>query len=189
MAPKISLLNVSPDTCLLERKYAAQKFIIATDTVFFKAQGLATLAPLHKTAFGLLEGLLDDWYQLNLMTIEWLCKAEVCQACVNIWSLNKQAPWAAEFGKTVVSWEHTISTIEQIKLMHFEKMAIELELSMPTVAPQPIVNPAPTPVSTTLSIQHAPLVPYIADPTSPLMHFGHLVVAAGTFFPMVSALK
>ncbi|KAG6886670.1 hypothetical protein C0995_006025 [Termitomyces sp. Mi166 len=141
MASKISLLNVSPDACLLERELAAQKFIIAADTVFLKAQGLATLAPLHKTAFGLLKGLLDDWRQLNLMTIEWLCKAEVRQACINIWSLNKQAPWAAEFGKTVVSWEHAISTIEQIKLMHFEKMAIELELSVPMVAPQPIVNP------------------------------------------------
>ncbi|KAG6858243.1 hypothetical protein C0995_001461, partial [Termitomyces sp. Mi166 len=145
MASKISLLTVSPDAGLLEREYAAQKFIIATDAVFLKAQGLAMLAPLHETVFGLLEGLLDDWRQLNLTTIKWLRKVEVCQACVNIWSLNKQAPWAAEFGKTVVSWEHTISTIEQIKLMHFEKMAIELKLSVPTVAPQPIVNPAPTP--------------------------------------------
>ncbi|KAG6893451.1 hypothetical protein C0995_000501, partial [Termitomyces sp. Mi166 len=169
MAPKISLLTVSPDACLLERKYAAQKFIVAADAVFLKAQGLATLAPLHKTAFGLLEGLLDNWRQLNLTTIKWLRKAEVRQACVNIWSLNKQAPWAAEFRKTVVLWEHAISTIEQIKLMHFEKMAIELELSMPTVAPQPIVNPAPTPVSTTLSIQRTPSVPYIADPSSPPM--------------------
>ncbi|KAG6858128.1 hypothetical protein C0995_002403, partial [Termitomyces sp. Mi166 len=102
MAPKISLLTVSPDACLLEREYAAQKFIVAADTVFLKAQGLATLVPLHETAFGLLEGLLDDWCQLNLTTIEWLHKAEVRQACVNIWSLDKQAPWAAEFGKTVV---------------------------------------------------------------------------------------
>ncbi|KAG6897140.1 hypothetical protein C0995_010796 [Termitomyces sp. Mi166 len=186
MAPKISLLNVSPDACLLERKLTAQKFIVAADAVFLKAQGLATLAPLHKTVFGLLEGLLDDWRLLNSMTIEWLHKAEVCQACVNIWSLNKQAPWAAEFGKTVVrfslllapaladsqqvSWEHAISTIEQIKLMHFEKMAIELESSMPMVAPQPIMNLAPTPVSTTLSIQRMPSVPYIANPSSPPMH-------------------
>ncbi|KAG6886369.1 hypothetical protein C0995_008320 [Termitomyces sp. Mi166 len=69
-----------------------------------------------------------------------------------------------------VSWEHAISTIEQIKLMHFEKMAIELELTVPTVVPQPIVNPAPTPVSASLSIQHAPSVPYIVDPSSPPMH-------------------
>ncbi|KAG6880582.1 hypothetical protein C0995_005813 [Termitomyces sp. Mi166 len=54
--------------------------------------------------------------------------------------------------------------------MHFEKMAIELESSMPTVVPWPIVNPAPTPVSTTSSIQHAPSVPYIANPSSLLMH-------------------
>ncbi|KAG6867233.1 hypothetical protein C0995_005287, partial [Termitomyces sp. Mi166 len=101
MAPKISLLHVSPDASLLERELAAQKFIVATDAVFLKAQGLATLAPLHETAFGLLEGLLDDWCQLNLTTIEWLRKAEVRQACVNIWSLNKQAPWATELGKTV----------------------------------------------------------------------------------------
>ncbi|KAG6870254.1 hypothetical protein C0995_014288, partial [Termitomyces sp. Mi166 len=167
MAPKILLLNVSPDACLLEHELAAQKFIVATEAVFLKAQGLATLAPLHETVFGLLEDLLDDWCQLNLTTIEWLHKAEVHQACVNIWSLNKQVPWAAEFRKTV---EQAISTIEQIKLMHFEKMAMELELFVPTVAPQPIVNPAPTPVSTTSSIQHAPLVPYIADPSSPPMH-------------------
>ncbi|KAG6853767.1 hypothetical protein C0995_007045, partial [Termitomyces sp. Mi166 len=101
MAPKISLLNVSPDACLLEHELAAQKFIIAADAVFLKAQGLVTLVPLHKMAFGLLEGLLDDWRQLNLTTIEWLCKAEVRQACINIWSLNKQVPWAAEFRKTV----------------------------------------------------------------------------------------
>ncbi|KAG6892364.1 hypothetical protein C0995_004127 [Termitomyces sp. Mi166 len=60
MAPKISLLNVSPDACLLECELTAQKFIIATDAVFLKAQGLAMLVPLHKMAFGLLEGLLDD---------------------------------------------------------------------------------------------------------------------------------
>ncbi|KAG6858231.1 hypothetical protein C0995_001614, partial [Termitomyces sp. Mi166 len=101
MAPKILLLTVSPDACLLERKYAAQKFIVAANAVFLKAQGLAMLVPLHKTVFGLLEGLLDDWCQLNLTTIEWLCKVEVRQACVNIWSLNKQAPWAAEFRKMV----------------------------------------------------------------------------------------
>ncbi|KAG6884933.1 hypothetical protein C0995_009733 [Termitomyces sp. Mi166 len=170
MAPKILLLNVSPDACLLECEHAAQKFIVAADAVFLKAQGLAMLAPLHEMAFGLLEGLLDDWHLLNLTTIEWLCKAEVHQACINIWSLNKQAPWVAEFGKTVVSWEHAISTIEQIKLMHFEKMVIELESSVPMVAPQPIVNLAPIPVSTTLSIQRMPSVPYIADPSSLPMH-------------------
>ncbi|KAG6870932.1 hypothetical protein C0995_009600, partial [Termitomyces sp. Mi166 len=201
MAPKISLLNVSPDACLLECEHAAQKFIVAANAVFLKAQGLAMLAPLHEMAFGLLEGLLDDWCLLNLTTIEWLCKAEVHQACVNIWSLNKQVPWAAEFRKMVVSWEHAISTIEQIKLMHFEKMAIELKSSMPTVAPQPIVNPAPTPVSTTSLIQRAPSVPYIANPSSPPMHllselslqeqeeFWHLFVTTGTFFLMVGKGK
>ncbi|KAG6859698.1 hypothetical protein C0995_005397, partial [Termitomyces sp. Mi166 len=55
MAPKILLLNVSPNASLLEHEYAAQKFIIATNAVFLKAQGLATLATLHKMAFGLLE--------------------------------------------------------------------------------------------------------------------------------------
>ncbi|KAG6871013.1 hypothetical protein C0995_009040 [Termitomyces sp. Mi166 len=170
MASKISLLNVSPSACLLECELAAQKFIVATDAVFLKAQGLAMLAPLHKMVFGLLEGLLDDWHLLNLTTIKWLCKAEVRQACVNIWSLNKQAPWAAEFGKTVVSWEHAISTIEQIKLMHFEKMVIELESTVPTVAPWPIVNLAPTPVSASPLIQRMPSIPYIVDPFSLLMH-------------------
>ncbi|KAG6892198.1 hypothetical protein C0995_004902, partial [Termitomyces sp. Mi166 len=101
MAPKILLLHVSPDTCLLECELAAQKFIIAADAVFLKAQGLVMLVPLHETAFGFLEGLLDDWRLLNLTSIEWLHKAEVHQACINLWSLNKQAPWAAEFGKMV----------------------------------------------------------------------------------------
>ncbi|KAG6859708.1 hypothetical protein C0995_005229 [Termitomyces sp. Mi166 len=166
MAPKISLLNVSPDACLLECEFTAQKFIIATDAVFLKAQGLAMLAPLHEMVFGLLEGLLDNWCLLNLTTIKWLHKAEVCQACINIWSLNKQVPWAAKFGKTVVSWEHAISTIEQIKLMHFEKMAIELELTAPSAAPTTVVNLATTPVSASPSIQYAPSVLYIVNPSS-----------------------
>ncbi|KAG6857812.1 hypothetical protein C0995_005123, partial [Termitomyces sp. Mi166 len=54
--------------------------------------------------------------------------------------------------------------------MHFEKMVIELESTVPTVAPRPVVDPALTPVSPTSSIQHAPSVPYIADPSSPPMH-------------------
>ncbi|KAG6858770.1 hypothetical protein C0995_014025 [Termitomyces sp. Mi166 len=169
MAPKISLLHVTADSSLLERECAAQEFIAATDPVFFKAQGLAMLVPLYKTAFGLLEGLLDNWCLLNLNSVKWLCKAEVHQACVNLWSLNKQAPWSAEFGKTVVSWEHAISTIEQIKLMHFEKMVIELKLTALIVVPKTVVNTVPTPVSATSSIQHAPSVPYIADPSSPPM--------------------
>ncbi|KAG6859526.1 hypothetical protein C0995_007621 [Termitomyces sp. Mi166 len=103
MAPKILLLKVSANDSLLEHKRAAQEFIAATNTVFFKAQGLATLALLHKMVFGLLEGLLEDWCLLNLDSIEWPCKAEVRQVCVNLWSLNKQAPWSAEFGKTVES--------------------------------------------------------------------------------------
>ncbi|KAG6869538.1 hypothetical protein C0995_002397 [Termitomyces sp. Mi166 len=48
-------------------------------------------------------------------------------------------------------------------------MAIELEATASTVAPKPVVNPALTPVSPTSSIQHAPSVPYIADPSSPPM--------------------
>ncbi|KAG6859496.1 hypothetical protein C0995_007895, partial [Termitomyces sp. Mi166 len=69
-----------------------------------------------------------------------------------------------------VSWEHAISTIEQIKLMHFEKMVIELELTVPIVAPKTVMNLAPTPVSATLSIQRTPSIPYIVDPSSPPMH-------------------
>ncbi|KAG6858641.1 hypothetical protein C0995_015067, partial [Termitomyces sp. Mi166 len=101
MASKILLLKVSANASLLKCKRAAQEFIVATDAVFFKAQGLATLVPLYKMVFGLLEGLLDNWCLLNLDSIEWLDKAEVHQACINLWSLNKQAPWCAEFGKTV----------------------------------------------------------------------------------------
>ncbi|KAG6893766.1 hypothetical protein C0995_016164, partial [Termitomyces sp. Mi166 len=153
MAPKILLLHVTADSSLLEREHTAQEFIAAADAVFFKAQGLAMLVPLHEMAFGLLEGLLDDWCLLNLNSIKWPCKAE-----------------ATEFGKTVVSWEHAISTIEQIKLMHFEKMVIELELTASIVAPTTVVNPVPTPVSASLSIQRAPFIPYIANPSSPLMH-------------------
>ncbi|KAG6901070.1 hypothetical protein C0995_001228 [Termitomyces sp. Mi166 len=155
MAFKILLLNVSPDASLLKRERAAQRFIVVADAVFLKAQGLAMLAPLHETVFGLLEGLLNDWHLLNLTTIEWLCKAEVHQACINIWSLNKQALWAAKFGKTV---EHAISTIEQIKLMHFEKMAIELEPTVPSAAPTTVVNPTPTPVSASSLIHDAQLL-------------------------------
>ncbi|KAG6886629.1 hypothetical protein C0995_006350, partial [Termitomyces sp. Mi166 len=99
MAPKISLLKVSVDASLLECKCTAQEFIVATNAVFFKAQGLATLAPLHKMAFGLLEGLLDNWRLLNLDSVEWRHKAEVHQACVNLWSLNQQASWCADFEK------------------------------------------------------------------------------------------
>ncbi|KAG6885516.1 hypothetical protein C0995_009253 [Termitomyces sp. Mi166 len=156
MAPKISLLHVTADSSLLECERATQEFIAATDAVFFKAQGLAMLVPLHEMVFGLLEGLLDNWRLLNLDSVEWPCKAEVHQACINLWSLNKQAPWSTEFGKTVVSWKHAISTIEQIKLMHFEKMVIELELTVPIVVPKTVVNLAPTPVSATSSIQHVP---------------------------------
>ncbi|KAG6857940.1 hypothetical protein C0995_003993 [Termitomyces sp. Mi166 len=54
--------------------------------------------------------------------------------------------------------------------MHFEKMAIELESSVPTVASKPVVDPALTPVSPTSSIQRVPSVPYIADPSSLPMH-------------------
>ncbi|KAG6898726.1 hypothetical protein C0995_008684 [Termitomyces sp. Mi166 len=49
-------------------------------------------------------------------------------------------------------------------------MAIELELTAPSAVPTTVVNPAPTPVSASLSIQRMPSIPYIADPSSPLMH-------------------
>ncbi|KAG6872733.1 hypothetical protein C0995_007054 [Termitomyces sp. Mi166 len=101
MVPKIFLVKISADASLLECKHTTQEFIIAADAVFFKAQGLVMLVPLHKMVFGLLEGLLDNWHLLNLDLVEWRCKAEVHQACVNLWSLNKQVPWCAEFGKTV----------------------------------------------------------------------------------------
>ncbi|KAG6882594.1 hypothetical protein C0995_014333, partial [Termitomyces sp. Mi166 len=44
---------------------------------------------------------------------------------------------------------------------------------MPIVVPKTVVDLAPTPVSATLSIQHTPSVPYIADPSSPPMHSCH----------------
>ncbi|KAG6871724.1 hypothetical protein C0995_000751 [Termitomyces sp. Mi166 len=150
MAPKISLLKISADASLLEHECTAQEFIIAANAVFFKAQGLVMLAPLHKMAFGLLEGLLDDWHLLNLDSVKWRCKAEVRQACVNLWSLNKQVPWCAELGKTV--------------------MAVELELTVPVVVLRTVVDPAPTPASATSLIQHAPSIPYIANSSSPPMH-------------------
>ncbi|KAG6860261.1 hypothetical protein C0995_013532 [Termitomyces sp. Mi166 len=126
MASKISLLHVTANSSLLEHECAAQEFIAAANAVFFKAQGLATLAPLYETVFGLLEEFLNDWHLLNLNSVEWPCKAEV-------------------------PWEHAISTIEQIKLMHFEKMVIELELTAPIVVPTTVMNSGPTPVSTTSS--------------------------------------
>ncbi|KAG6886996.1 hypothetical protein C0995_002493 [Termitomyces sp. Mi166 len=150
MVSKISLLKISADASLLECKCAAQDFIVATDAVFTRAQGLVMLAPLHRTVVGLLEELLDDWCLLNLDSVEWRHKAEVCQACVNLWSLNKQVPWWTAFRKTL--------------------MVIELELTAPVVVPKTVVDPAPTPASATSSIQHAPSIPYIADPSSPPMH-------------------
>ncbi|KAG6887353.1 hypothetical protein C0995_015874 [Termitomyces sp. Mi166 len=76
MVTKISLLKISAGASLLEHKCATQDFIIATDTVFNKAQGLAMLAPLHETVFGLLKGLLDDWHLLNLNSMKWRHRAE-----------------------------------------------------------------------------------------------------------------
>ncbi|KAG6900986.1 hypothetical protein C0995_002963 [Termitomyces sp. Mi166 len=114
MAPNVSLLKVSANASLLECERAAQEFVVATHTVFFKAQGLVMLAPLYKMVFGLLEGLLDNWHLLNLDSIEWQCKAEVRQACVNLWSLNKQAPWCAEFGKMVLHSELSLQKQEEV---------------------------------------------------------------------------
>ncbi|KAG6901051.1 hypothetical protein C0995_001403 [Termitomyces sp. Mi166 len=76
MVTKISLLKISAAASLLECEHTAQDFIVAADAVFIKAQGLATLVPLHKMVFGLLEGLLDNWHLLNLDSMEWRCKAK-----------------------------------------------------------------------------------------------------------------
>ncbi|KAG6887161.1 hypothetical protein C0995_000813 [Termitomyces sp. Mi166 len=118
MVSKISLLKISADAVLLECKCTAQEFIIATDPVFFKAQDLAMLAPLHEMVFGLLEGLLDNWHLLNLDSVEWKHKAE---------NLNKQVPWCAEFGKTV------------------------LDLTAPVMVPKTVVDLMPTPALATSS--------------------------------------
>ncbi|KAG6887630.1 hypothetical protein C0995_013920 [Termitomyces sp. Mi166 len=135
MVTKISLLKISAAASLLEHKCAAQDFIVAADAVFTKAQGL-------------------DWQCLCHFTkqhsMEWRHKAKVHQACINLWIFNKQAPWCAEFGKTV--------------------MVIKLEPPAPVVAPKTVVDPAPTPASATLSIQHMSSISYIADPSSPPMH-------------------
>ncbi|KAG6899311.1 hypothetical protein C0995_006357 [Termitomyces sp. Mi166 len=46
-------------------------------------------------------------------------------------------------------------------------MVIELKPTVPIVVPKTVMNLAPTPVSATLLIQHAPSVPYIANPSKP----------------------
>ncbi|KAG6871810.1 hypothetical protein C0995_016268 [Termitomyces sp. Mi166 len=48
MFTKISLLKVSAGASLLEHEHATQDFIIAADNVFYKAQELIMIAPLHK---------------------------------------------------------------------------------------------------------------------------------------------
>ncbi|KAG6871032.1 hypothetical protein C0995_008910 [Termitomyces sp. Mi166 len=50
-------------------------------------------------------------------------------------------------------------------LLFTQQLEIELESTVPMVAPRPIVNLVPTPVSITSSIQRTPSVPYIADPS------------------------
>ncbi|KAG6870867.1 hypothetical protein C0995_010021, partial [Termitomyces sp. Mi166 len=44
-------------------------------------------------------------------------------------------------------------------------MVIELEPTVPSAAPTTVVNSAPTSVSASPSIQHAPSIPYIANPS------------------------
>ncbi|KAG6887235.1 hypothetical protein C0995_016733 [Termitomyces sp. Mi166 len=66
MFTKISLLKVSAGISVFEQELAAQNFVIAANNVFHKAQGLAMIAPLHETAFGLLKGLLNDWHMLGM---------------------------------------------------------------------------------------------------------------------------
>ncbi|KAG6872758.1 hypothetical protein C0995_006960 [Termitomyces sp. Mi166 len=77
MFTKIFFLKVSANASLLEHEQAAQDFVKAANNVFLKAQGLVTIASLHKMVLGLLEGLLDDWHMLGLETVEWRCKAEL----------------------------------------------------------------------------------------------------------------
>ncbi|KAG6859201.1 hypothetical protein C0995_010699 [Termitomyces sp. Mi166 len=106
----------------------------------------------------------------------------------------------------VVSWKHAISTIEQIKLMHFEKMVIELELTAPIVAPKTVVNPAPTPVSATLLIHAmlltqepsrcsvprnkgmAPKTPVAGPSTMPIVPSSALIVPSSALIVPSSAL-
>ncbi|KAG6871621.1 hypothetical protein C0995_002319 [Termitomyces sp. Mi166 len=58
MFTKISLLKISAGASILECKIAMQDFVIATDNIFHKVQGLVMIVPLYKTVSGLLEGLL-----------------------------------------------------------------------------------------------------------------------------------
>ncbi|KAG6859969.1 hypothetical protein C0995_001175 [Termitomyces sp. Mi166 len=79
MFTKIFLLKVFTGASFLECEHAAQNFVIAANNIFYKAQRLTTIAPLHKMAFGLLEGLLNNWHVLGINSVEWRQKADVCQ--------------------------------------------------------------------------------------------------------------
>ncbi|KAG6860146.1 hypothetical protein C0995_015224 [Termitomyces sp. Mi166 len=77
----------------------------------------------------------------------------------------------------VASWEHIISTIKQVKLMHFHKTAFELELTalvlVPSTVPVVPAGPALTPASVVSSSKHAPSVLYIVAvdiTSSPSVH-------------------
>ncbi|KAG6899120.1 hypothetical protein C0995_006987 [Termitomyces sp. Mi166 len=138
MAPKISLLKISADASLLEheREHAAQEFIVAADAVFFKAQGLAMLAPLHKTVFGLLEELLDDWRLLRhkaehvmrgLMTEQ---KAQKQQECLDAKQEYQQALQEAQshvhtLAEGLQTWfqKHSVNYYykEIMQILHVQK--------------------------------------------------------------------
>ncbi|KAG6859998.1 hypothetical protein C0995_000704 [Termitomyces sp. Mi166 len=70
MFTKTFLLKVLAGASLLEHELAAQDFVIAANNVFYKAQELVMLVPLHKTVFSLLEELLDNWHILGLDSVE-----------------------------------------------------------------------------------------------------------------------
>ncbi|KAG6898585.1 hypothetical protein C0995_009216 [Termitomyces sp. Mi166 len=155
MFTQISLLKVSAGASLLEYEHTAQDFLIAADNVFYKAQGLAMLAPLHKTVFGLLEGLLDDWNVLGLDFVEW----RQCGVLI----LGKQ--WRVCFSWSLVS---ALADGQQVSWKH--SMAIELELTAPVAVPKASMAPAPTPVSVALSI-HLPFLMWLS-------HLVHLCMSS-----------
>ncbi|KAG6862275.1 hypothetical protein C0995_015972 [Termitomyces sp. Mi166 len=44
-----------------------------------------------------------------------------------MWGMHKKETWCTEFRKTIISWEYTICTEEQVRLMHLTKLASKVE--------------------------------------------------------------
>ncbi|KAG6871839.1 hypothetical protein C0995_015878 [Termitomyces sp. Mi166 len=59
--------------------------------------------------------------------MQWEKQDEVRMLCIMMWRMHKKEAWCMKFGKTVTSWESAICTEEQVRLMHFAKLASEVE--------------------------------------------------------------